>query len=133
MTRLNFTNFAPEAVLKNDVSSSATTINVDTVAGFPEFPYTVIVDSDLATEEIMLVTGTSGAPTVLEVVRGVGDLGIAGGPAFEHAAGSSVKHGATASDFNNMAVIYEALSDGEGGVNPPLPDKPGGLVWADLL
>jgi len=133
MTRLNFTNFAPEAQLQNDVTASATQITLDTVAGFPVPPFTIIVDADTGSEEIMQVTGTEGSATTYAVVRGISDTGGSGGPAFSHSAGASVKHGATAQDFNNMAKVYEAMDDGAGGVNPPIGKPEGGITWGDLV
>ena len=133
MARLNFTNFAPEAQLQGDITASSTEINLDTVVGFPVPPFTVIVDPDTGSEEIMLVTGVGGSATTYSVTRGIGDTGGPGGPAFTHSAGAKVRHGATASDFNDLAKVFEAMDDGFGGVNPPITKPDAGITWGDLV
>jgi len=132
MARLNYTNFAQQTELTREVSSSATVVDVDSVAGFPPAPFMVIVDPGLGTEEIMRVTQVSG--TQFSVDRAVGDDGSAGGgSAFAHAVGATLKDGATAAVFNNMAKVFEVMDNGSGGVVPPLVKPTGGLTWGDLL
>jgi len=132
MARLNYTNFAQQTELTQDVSSSATAITVESVSGFPPAPFMIIVDPDLGTEEIMKVTAVAG--TQLTVDRAIGDNGATGGGSpFAHSVGATVKHGATAAVFNDMAKVFEVLDDGNGGVVPPLPKPVSGLTWGDLL
>jgi hypothetical protein len=131
--KMNYTNTAPDAELIAPVSGSGATLNVDTVTGFPAVPFYVIVNPDANEEEVMRVTAVSG--TVLTVERGVTDQGVASGSGNSHATGSRVLHGAVASDFNNLAAVFDALSDPSqpGAVVPPMAKPPGGLVWGDLL
>ena len=131
--KMNYTNTAPDAELIAAVSGSATTLNVDTVTGFPAVPFYVIVNPDVSEEEVVRVTAVSG--TILTVERGINDQGVASGSGNSHATGSRVLHGAVASDFNNLATVFDALADPSqpGAVQPPMAKPPGGLVWGDLL
>lgn len=133
MARNHYTNTAPETTLVRDINTSAATMEVDNATGYPEAPFYVILEADTTSEEIVLVTGKVGS--TFNIDRGIGDDGVAGsGAAFAHSSGATVKHGATASDFNNLAKVFEAMDDGSGGVNPPLVKPIGGsLQWGDLL
>lgn len=133
MAQRNFTNFAPAAQLQVDISASGTTIELDDVTGFPNAPFTAIIDADTSSEEIVLVTGTGGSATTYIVERGFSDLGGDGGPKFSHSAGATVQHGATAVEFNNINKVYEAMTDSSGDVNPPIVKPADGIVWGDLV
>ncbi len=125
MARNHYTNTAPETSIVRDINASAAAMEVDNATGYPEAPFYVILEADTTSEEIVLVTSKAG--NVFSIDRGIGDDGSAGGAAaFSHSSGATVKHGATASDFNNMALVFEAMDDGAGGVNPPLVKPIGG-------
>jgi hypothetical protein len=68
-------------------------MQVAAATGWPSlFPYTLIIDQDTVSEEIVTVTARSG--TSLTVIRGAdGTSGTA------HTAGASVEHGVSARDF----------------------------------
>jgi hypothetical protein len=68
-------------------------MQVAAATGWPSlFPYTLIIDQDTVSEEIVTVSARSG--TSLTVIRGVdGTAGVA------HTAGASVEHGVSARDF----------------------------------
>lgn len=69
-----------------------TSITVDSASGFPiQFPYTIILDPDLSTEEVCDVTAAVG--NVLTITRGVDST-----TAVAHGAGAVVYHGVSARD-----------------------------------
>lgn len=69
-----------------------TAITVDSASGFPiQFPYTIIIDPDLSTEEVCDVTAAVG--NVLTITRGVDST-----TAVAHGAGAIVYHGVSARD-----------------------------------
>ena len=131
--KMNYTNNAPSAELMTAVSGTATTLIVDTVTGFPATPFYIIINPDNDEEEVAKVTGISG--TSLTVERGITDTGTASNSGNAHAVGASVIHGAVASDFNNLAAVFEALEDpnAPGTVLVPVAKPVSGLVWGDLL
>jgi hypothetical protein len=70
-----------------------TAITVDSASGFPsQFPYTIIIEPDTATEEVCDVTAAVG--NVLTITRGVDST-----TATSHGAGSTVYHGVSARDM----------------------------------
>lgn len=82
----------PATTLVAGIGSADTVITVADASGFPSlFPYTLIIDRDQATEEVVDVTGAAG--NQLTVTRGVD-----GTPAFPHSAGAVVAHGISARD-----------------------------------
>lgn len=73
-------------------NSTDTSITVDSASGFPtQYPYTLILDPDQATEEV--VEATAAAGNVITLNRG-----IDGTTAVAHAAGTVVYHGVSARD-----------------------------------
>jgi len=94
MARRYYSSVAQRTTLSIGVDASTTTFIVTAVVGWPSsFPYTLIIDEDTVSEEIVEVVSRSS--TTLTVVRGVdGTSGIA------HSAGASVRHGVSARDFD---------------------------------
>ena len=94
MARRYYSSTAQRTTLTADVTSSATTMIVAAVTGFPaSFPFTLIVDQDTVNEEVVTVSSRSG--TTLTVVRAVdGTTGVA------HTTGATVNHGVSARDFD---------------------------------
>jgi microcystin-dependent protein len=91
------------------VNASATTISVATTTGFPvAFPYTLVLDVDTASEEIVTVTAAAGLN--LTVVRG--QDGTAG---VSHSGGAAVRHQVTARDFVEAAT-HRTASSGVHGI-----------------
>lgn len=94
MARRYYSSIAARTTLSSSITSSAVTMGVVAVSGWPlSFPYTLIIDSDLATEEVVTVTGRSGL--TITMTRGVD-----GTTAQAHDAGSPVQHGVSARDFD---------------------------------
>lgn len=88
-----YSSNAVETTLTNPVSNAATSIQVDSVTGYPtSYPFTLQVELGTSNEEIMEVTNVSG--TTLTVIRGVD-----GSSALTHTSGAKVVHGVSARDF----------------------------------
>lgn len=97
-------------ILQSGVGSGDTSISVDTTAGLPtSYPYTLIVDIDTASEEVVTVTNASG--TTLTVTRGED-----GTVAQSHAFGAEIRHGITARDERESRE-HEAASTGVHGIS----------------
>jgi hypothetical protein len=81
-----YSSTAVDTTLTGSVNASATSITVASVSGFPtSYPYTLALDYDNASEELVNVTAASG--TTLTIVRSQdGTTGVA------HDAGAAVKH-----------------------------------------
>lgn len=94
MARRYYSSTAVATTLSASVTNSATSITVTALSGFPvSTPWTAILDSDTASEEVVTVTAVAG--TTLTVTRGVdGTSGVS------HSAGASFRHGVSARDFD---------------------------------
>ncbi len=111
MARRYFSSVASATTLTSGISSGATSIVVGSVSGFPgSYPYTLILDPDTASEEVVSVT--AGASTTLTVARGVD-----GTAASAHDAAAVVKHGVSARDFDepNAHIAASAAVHGLAG------------------
>ena len=94
MTQRYYSSIAARTTLAGDITSDALTMGVTAVVGWPSsYPYTLIIDTDLATEEVVTVTGRSG--TTITMTRGSD-----GTTASAHTAGAAVQHGVSARDFS---------------------------------
>jgi len=88
-----YSSTAEETTLVSAINSSVGSLTVASASGYPtSYPFTIIVDSDTATEEVMEVTSAAGA--VFTVTRGVD-----GTPSQGHAISATVRHGVSARDF----------------------------------
>lgn len=97
-----FANSAVETELLVSPGLSGGSITVADSTGYPVAPFTVLLDPDVTTEEIVLVTAVSG--NTWEVTRGWG-----GTTAVSHDAGAKVRHGAVSQDFTEAAMAFDAL------------------------
>jgi hypothetical protein len=103
-TRRYYSSTAVAATLSASITSSATSIIVSTVTGWPSsYPFTAIIGEDTAVEELVTVTAAAG--TTLTVTRGVG-----GTSAQAHSTGETIRHGVYAQDFEDGAAHYAASS-----------------------
>jgi hypothetical protein len=95
--------------LTGAVNSSGTTITVASVSGFPaSYPYTLALDYDTSSEELVNVTAAAG--TTLTIVRGQdGTSGVS------HDAGAAVKHVISGRDLREPQE-HMAASSGVHGV-----------------
>jgi len=104
-----YSSTAVDTTLTGAVNASATTITVAAVSGFPaSYPYTLALDYDTSSEELVNVTAAAG--TSLTIVRGQdGTTGVS------HDAGAAVKHVASARDYREPQE-HIAASTGVHGV-----------------
>lgn len=90
-----YSSTAAETTLSGTINSSATAITVGSVTGFPvSFPYTLALDYEGASEELVDVTAAAG--TSLTIVRAAD-----GTSATSHSAGARVRHVSSARDFRD--------------------------------
>lgn len=98
MTRRYYSSIAAPTTLTAGINSSTTSVPVTAVTGFPSsYPYTIILDKDTASEEIITVTSRSGL--TLTATRGVG-----GTTGVAHSSGGTVTHGVYDADFEDAAA-----------------------------
>ncbi|UVK59119.1 hypothetical protein SEA_JPANDJE_46 [Streptomyces phage JPandJE] len=90
-----YSSTAAETILSGTINSGATTINVADVTGFPvSFPYTLALDYESASEELVDVTAAAG--TSLTIARAVD-----GTSATSHSAGARVRHVSSGRDHRD--------------------------------
>jgi hypothetical protein len=104
-----YSSTAVDTTLTGSVNGSATSITVASTSGFPtSYPYTLALDYDTASEELVNVTAAAG--TTLTIVRGQdGTSGTA------HSAGAVVKHVISGRDLREPQE-HIAASSGVHGV-----------------
>ena len=108
MARRYFSSTSVRTTLTAGINGSETVITVGSVSGFPATrPYTLLLDFDGVSEEIVTVTDATG--TTLVVTRGVdGTSGVS------HTAGAVVVHGFTARDLDEPNAHIQASSSVHG-------------------
>lgn len=99
-----YTNGSPASTLSSGVNSSATSLSVGSVTGWPGTrPYTVTVDIGLPSVEVCLVTAVTG--TTLTVTRGYnGTTGVS------HTSGAAVQPTAVAMDYQEANTHNNATT-----------------------
>lgn len=101
----NYSNTATTTSLPSGINNVTTSVAVASVSGFPvSFPYTVVIDPDEASREVVNVTSAVG--TTLTVVRGQD-----GTSATTHSAGAVVIHAIVARDVAEPQAHIDATSD----------------------
>lgn len=111
MTVRYYSSVAPETTLSNTINNSATSITVGSTVGFPPLtPYTLALDYEGATEELVQVNSAAG--TTLSVTRA-----IDGTSAAAHNAGARVRHVTSARDFSDSRT-HENSDQGIHGLSP---------------
>ena len=109
MVNRYYSSTAIDTTLDSGINGSATSITVGSTSGFPtSYPYTLALDYDGATEELVNVTAASG--TTLTIVRAQD-----GTVATSHSAGAIVKHVISARDLREPQE-HIAASTGVHGV-----------------
>lgn len=113
MTVRFYSSTATEKALVGSITSGQTTLQVNNTVGLPpSFPYTLAVDYEGPTEELVEVTSAAGP--VLTIVRG-----IDGTSAASHADNARVRHTSSARDFadsrnhENSSTNIHGLTGGE--------------------
>lgn len=111
MTVRYYSSVASEKTLTGTITSGQTTMVVSNTIGLPSlFPYTLAVDYETATEELVEVTNAAG--TTLTITRA-----IDGTSASSHTAGARVRHVTSARDFSDSRT-HENSDDGIHGLSP---------------
>lgn len=122
MARRYYSSTATATTLSSGITAGATSFTVGSTAGWPtSYPFTLILDVDTASEEVVSVTNVSG--TTVTATRGQdGTTGV------EHSAGATVKHGVSARDFDEPNAH---IQEGDGDNPHGLPDAAwdGGGAW----
>jgi hypothetical protein len=103
MPARNYTSVLDAKSLAISMNTSITTMQLNNLTSIPAYPFTMVIEPDTVSEEIVTVTGLFGGTTV-NVVRGQdGTSGIA------HDAGSEVRHMITARDLQEpQDHIYDS-------------------------
>lgn len=108
MTTRKYVDLAPAATLTGSITSGATSVVVNSLTGFPaSFPYSVVIDRDTASAEVILVTAAAGSTAT--VTRNANGLG-----AFSHAASATFEHVAVAQDMTDAAQHIAASTSVHG-------------------
>lgn len=90
-----YSSTAAETILSGTINNVATTINVADVTGFPvSYPYTLALDYESASEELVDVTAAAG--TSLTITRAVDGTSATG-----HSAGARVRHVSSGRDHRD--------------------------------
>src|SRR3954465_7186198 len=91
------------------ISTGATEVALSTTTGFPaQYPYTLRLDPDTASEELVTVTGPKiGVPGTVLITRAAD-----GTTAKSHSQGAPVVHGVSARDFQEPQDHIVATSVG---------------------
>lgn len=106
-----YSSTAEPTTLSGSINDSVTTIQVASATGYPaSTPFTINVDPETSSSELMDVVGVSGLNWT--VVRGVD-----GSSALPHSAGAAVRHDATARDFRDSRT-HEQSSSNVHGIAP---------------
>jgi hypothetical protein len=92
----NYSNTAVQTTLASGVNDVVTSIVVSSTTGFPAVDFVLALDSDTATQELVLVTNVAG--TTLTVTRGYDNT-----TAVAHDTGASVIHSHAAIDFREAS------------------------------
>jgi hypothetical protein len=108
MVNRYYSSTAVDTTLTASVSSGGVSISVASTSGFPtSYPYTLAIDYDTASEELVDVTAASG--TTLTIVRGRD-----GTSALAHDAGAVVKHVISGRDLREAQEHIAASSSVHG-------------------
>lgn len=111
MTVRYYSSVAPETTLSNTINNAAVSITVGSTVGFPALtPYTLALDYEGATEELVQVNAAAG--NTLTVTRA-----IDGTSAAAHNAGARVRHVTSARDFADSRS-HENSDEGVHGLDP---------------
>lgn len=99
----NYSSTAVQTTLSAGITNVATSLTVASTSGFPAAPFTLVLDSGLAAEELVLVTAVAG--TTLTVTRGYDST-----TAVAHNTGASVIHAHAAIDFREAGAHIDATT-----------------------
>ena len=114
MTTRFYSNLAPPTTLNASITNAAATMQIASAVGLPTFtPFTMVLDKDTASMELVEVTAVAG--TTLDITRGIDGTSAQG-----HNSGAAVEHVSSARDFADSRT-HENSTQGvhglAGGVN----------------
>lgn len=108
MTARNYSSTAEAKTLSTSINNSETAITINSISTLPSaYPYTLVIDADSPSEEIVTVVESAGG-TTLTVVRGQDTT-----TAIAHDPGAVVKHMITPRDLREPQSHIEASSSYE--------------------
>jgi hypothetical protein len=108
MPARNYTSTLDAKSLALSMNSSVTTMQLNNLTGIPTYPFTMVIEPDTASEEIVTVSALSSGTTVT-VVRGQD-----GTSAVSHDSGAEVRHMITARDLQEPQNHIYASSNVHG-------------------
>lgn len=103
----NYSSNAAAATLTATVTAGAVTLPVSTTTGWPTPPFTLILDRDTASEEVVEVTALAG-------LNATATRGVDGTAATSHSAGATAVHGLSARDLREPQVHIAAATNVHG-------------------
>jgi hypothetical protein len=107
MTVRFYSSVSAETTLTNAINNSVTSMQVGSTTGLPSVPFTLAVDYESASEELVEVTVVAG--TTLTITRA-----IDGTSAASHNSGARVRHVSSARDFTDSRNHENASTDVHG-------------------
>ncbi len=107
MTVRFYSSVSAETTLTNAINNSVTSMQVGSTSGLPSVPFTMAVDYEGASEELVEVTVVAG--TTLTITRA-----IDGTSATSHNSGARVRHVSSARDFTDSRNHENASTDVHG-------------------
>ncbi len=114
----NFSNLAVPMTITASMTNVQTTMQLNSLAGLPAYPYFLVIDRANSSIEVVQVTSLN-AGTTVNVVRGYGDTSP-----ILHTSGAEVLHMAPAEFFTEVLAAVN---------NAPVVmrfyDTPGGTTW----
>ena len=133
MTR-KYSSISVETTLATGINTTQTTMQVpssnaatnllggETLAAGNVDIFTVVIDPDTASEEVVYITDVNG--DTFTISRGQAGTGTAGVSGITHAAGATIRHSLTSSDLNYFrdgvitadAAIPKSLADAKGDI-----------------
>jgi len=121
-----YSAIAQDTTLTSNITNSSTSMIVGATVGYPPTPFVLAVDFNAASEELVLVTNTSG--TTLSITRGFN-----GSTPVSHNTGAAIRHVITAADLTDAQTHYDtALTAGAHGVTGALASFLGTPTSANL-
>lgn len=111
-----YSSTATPKTLSGAITSAATSLVLSDTVGLPtsSYPFTLVIEPDTGSEEIVLVTEASGTANGYTIVRGLTTTdGVAGGDgttARDHANAVAVRHMVTARDLQEPQTHMNAVS-----------------------
>jgi hypothetical protein len=115
-----YSSIAVDTTLAVGIDASQTTLQVVSTTGFPtSYPYTLAIDYDTSTEELVNVVGAAGTTLTVGTTVGVGDIsgrGVDQGSTYRqsHNSGAVVKHVISGRDLREAQNHIDATTSVHG-------------------